>query len=348
VTSLPPISRLPARMARGRAYPVILAIAWSAATTRASEIAASLNGRALQLGSMGLPRGAATVPLRYTANVARTVIALARRRPDIVVVQNPPILLGLLGYGYARLFGAQLVLDSHPVSFGRKPPRIYAALVPLHRWVARRSRLVLVTVDELADVARAWGAEALLLHEAPPTHVVAAPPRPLQAPPVALFVSVFAPDEPVAAVVEAARRLPEVRFQVTGNTDLAPPELLRSAPNNVEFVGFRPMSDYLALLAAADVVLALTTEPTSVVRAAYEAVYAERPLVVSAWPTLIALFPHAVHVEGTADSITDGVRRAVANHDALVARAAEARELQHRRWDSQLGGLRNNLGLPVR
>jgi hypothetical protein len=47
-----------------------------------------------------------------------------------------------------------------------------------------------------------------------------------------------------------------------------------------------------------------------------------------------------VHVTNDADGIERGLREAVSNHAGLVQVADEARDLQRRRWESQLAGLR--------
>ena len=94
--------------------------------------------------------------------------------------------------------------------------------------------------------------------------------------------------------------------------------------------------------------VALTTEPTSVMRAAYEAVYARRGLVVSDWPTLREVFPLAQHRSNDAEALADGVRAALAEDPAAADdRAGRARALQHERWAQQLDAMRTALSLPL-
>lgn len=314
------------------------AIAWGAHTARSEELAEAVGGDVRRFGNLGLT-GPASAPLRWAANAVRTSWFLARRRPGAVIVQNPPIFLALLAAMYAR--GRRpLVLDSHPAAFGRKGDRRWEVLGALHRFVARRSRLVLVTAEELKAEVEGWGGRAALLHEAPPVLELPTADATGRARPEVLFVGVFAPDEPVAAVIEAARALPDVDVVVTGRTERADPSLLTSAPDNVRFPGYLGPDDYRAALASADVVMALTTERTSVVRAGYEAVYAEKPLVVSGWPTLRELFASAVHVDADAASIASGIREALARLPELAAAAPAARRRQAERWEEQLATLR--------
>jgi glycosyltransferase involved in cell wall biosynthesis len=321
------------------------AVAWTVRTERAVELAGALGGTGACFGHAGL-RGRASAPLRYVINTLRTLAWLAWKRPRTLIVQNPPIVLVVLAYAYIRLAGAQLVLDSHPVAFGRKDDRIWRWFGPLHRAIARRAALVFVTVEELAGEVRDWGGRPAVVHEAPPPSPEGAAPRARpDGRPVALFVCVFEKDEPVDAVMDAARACPDVTFQVTGALDKAAAWLGDDVPDNVDLVGFLGPDEYAAALAGADVVLALTTESTSVVRAAYEAVYAGRPLIVSDWPELRGLFPYAVAAGNTGPQIAAAVADAVERREALLGDSDRALAAQERRWEQQLTSVRDELGL---
>ena len=91
--------------------------------------------------------------------------------------------------------------------------------------------------------------------------------------------------------------------------------------------------------------MTLTTEPSSVMRAAYEAVYAGRPLIVTDWPVGRAVFPFAVHVPNNASGIAAGVGDAVARQAELQQVAVTARAMQLDRWEAQLDELRAMLAL---
>jgi glycosyltransferase involved in cell wall biosynthesis len=147
----------------------------------------------------------------------------------------------------------------------------------------------------------------------------------------------------VAEVIEAARRAPELDVHVTGDLGKCPDKLREDAPANVRFTGFLSGDAYGRAVSDADVVLALTTEPSSVVRAGYEAVYAERPLVVSDWPASREVFPHALHVENSPPAIVAGLRQAVSDRERLLALAPQALTLQETRWERQLEALRQHL-----
>ncbi|MFC3686891.1 hypothetical protein [Aquipuribacter hungaricus] len=320
-------------------------VTWQRHGGRAEEMAYALGGRAVHVypGALAARR---LVLVRYAVSVLLTAAALVRLRPRAVVVVNPPVVPGLVVAAYARLTGARFLLDSHTSSFGVKGNAVAARTLGITRWLGRRSSGVMVTTSSWVAEVQRWGARGLVVHEAPPAWQVAPAVRSER--PQVLFVGVFSSDEPVAEVVAAAALLPDVDVLVTGDVDRAPAGMVEAAPSNVVFTGFLDQQAYRARLEQSDVVLALTTEPTSVMRAAYEAVYARRALVVSDWPTLREVFPLARHRGNEAAALADGVREALSDDPAAAAdRAEQALSVQAERWDDQLDAMRTALALPV-
>ena len=140
-------------------------------------------------------------------------------------------------------------------------------------------------------------------------------------------------------VFAAAALAPECDFVVTGDVADCPAPLRASAPGNVTFAGFLGPDDYRAAVSESSMVLTLTTEPLSVMRAAYEAVYAGRPLIVSDWPINRELFADAVHVDHRPEILAAGVQRIVDDYEDALARTGPARERQLARWEAQRAAL---------
>jgi glycosyltransferase involved in cell wall biosynthesis len=156
-----------------------------------------------------------------------------------------------------------------------------------------------------------------------------------------VFVCTFAPDEPFAEVVEAARVLgPAVTVHVTGNARRAPRQVVEGAPENVRFTGFLPEEAYVDLLARADVVVDLTTREDCLVCGGYEAVALGRPLVTSDTRALRAHFS-----AGTVHSAPDRHALAAAIREALDDGARLGREMSALKprleadWESWLAHL---------
>jgi len=313
-------------------------IAWTPVGERAREIAGALGGEAYVVYLPRLDRRS-LAPLRYLISAVRTVAFLLTARPGVVITTNPPVIPGALAWLYGTVSGATVILDDHPAAFGVQNDEVSRRLQRAHRWLASRVTACLVTSPHWVGELDRFGATGLVLHEAAPTWKLA-PARQLSGRPRVLFVGTFGGDEPIEAVIGAARLRPGMDLRVTGRLSRCPKPLRRQAPSNVQFVGFLPHDAYLRELEAADIVLTLSTEPTSVMRAAYEAVYASRPLVLSDWPALRELFPTAVHTENTAPAVACALDRAVAEHARLVEEATSARELQIERVAGQLDRLR--------
>jgi hypothetical protein len=309
------------------------------------EIAAALGGEARCFYDFGFVRRE-LIPLRYAASAVRTALYLLIRRPRAVIASNPPVFPGLIAFVYGRLFRAPVVLDSHPAAFGfYESKRLVTVTMPIHRYLMAKVNGSVVTVEQLAEEVRARGGRAEILHEAPPLWTVP-PPAPLSGRPRVLFVGIFADDEPVELVTEAARALPDVDVLVTGDLRKCPPELRERPAPNLRFVGFLDQAAYRTAIAEAHVVMALTRRPEAVNRSANEAVFARRPLIVSDWPASRAYFPYAVHVPNSVDGIVTGIETALRRYDRLRQDADTALAEQQARWSRQLESLRTLLAGP--
>lgn len=325
--------------------PKIACIAWVREDSRSSSIALALDGESRTFYDLAIHRKA-LVPLRYALSAVRTVWYLLRRRPRAVIVQAPPVPAVAIVWTWARLARAPVVIDSHPASFGREQAGIDRAMRPLLAWLVSKSTGSIVTTPRLGEQISRWGGRPLVVHEAPMAWGARMRPRECSPSRRVLFVCTFAPDEPWTETLEAARRLPDVEFRITGDLRRLSPDERRSAPANVRWVGYLDTPSYVTALAEADVILSLTTRHQSVARSAHEAVDALRPLVLSDWPHMRDLFPHAVFVENEPASIADGIDAAFRRCAELSDVAPQARRLQHQRWQEQLAELQDALWPP--
>lgn len=316
-------------------------LAWGAVAGRTAELAAAVGGEARCFFPPGGRRP--PVAVRWALSALATIGHLSVRRPRWVVVTNPPLPAALVAWTAGRLLGIRVAMDSHPGGFGAQGDRVAARLQWLHRWLARRVEFSIVAAEVWQHAVEAWGGRAVVVHEAPGAWEPS--PARRHARLKILCVGRLAADEPWEAVLAAAADVPEVDVALTGDPTrarLAVDEL----PENVTCVGFLPADRYAAAVVESDVVLTLTTEPGSVMRAACEAVWAGRPLIVSDWPIDRELFPHAVHSANEPRALADAFRIADAEHERLAAMTAVARERQLARWRAQRAELLALLGAP--
>ena len=273
-------------------------------------------------------RGLAAAWRKYPAQALATLRMLVRERPLLLIVQSPPSMAGWLAALYARAAGAALVIDAHSDAFER---RIWTWPGIVTSAVARTSLATIVTNRHWADRVRSWGGVARVVSSIPTTFA-AAPPPDLGSGSHVAVVNTWAPDEPLGAVIEAARSVPEATFHVTGRADRAA-DLVVSVPPNVRFTGFLPEDDYHALLRAADVVVCLTTRDHTMQNGASEALSHGTPIVTSDWEVLRDYFSAGTaHVDNSPAGIAAGIRSVLDDLPAHRAAVRSLRELRLREW----------------
>lgn len=281
---------------------------------------------------------------RSAALSARTVIRLFRTRPSLLIVQNPSIVLATVACLLKPLLGYRLIVDRHSNFFEETlaaPSPKFRVFHLLSRFTVRRADLTIVTNDVLKDLLESWGGRGFILPDKLPAMALARPPLP-DGEQAVVFVCSHAFDEPLAEVLEAARLLGAAyRIHVTGDSRRSDARLIRSAPANVNFTGFLDEADYQSLLASSRGVLALTSQPNTLLCCAYEAVALGLPLVLSDQVVLTRYFRQgAVITDHAPAAIAAAVRRVVAEQSRLRAEVADLGRELVADWDTRFAALR--------
>ena len=302
---------------------------------RAEHLAVQLDAQKLVVNTSS---GQVLVSLaKYAAAAARTACWLVRVRPRVVLVTAPPIPACVVVLLLSRPLRYNFILDSHPGAFGLMNDRLSRILQPLHTLCLRHAAYVVVATPELVTEVVRRGGSAGILHE---------PPAPEQQTSECenqyiLYAASGGRDEPHDVVIEAAREMPESTFLVTGDVPHAQAEL----PSNISYLGWVSPSRYERLLNSAMVVVVLSTEEQSVMRSAYEASFAMRPLVVSKTAATKRYFPASRLVENTSLQVVAGIKDArVLDRVALL----KQRDLSVRYWNEQFSALQSRLQLCTR
>lgn len=313
-----------------------LAVAWAPYSRMSDTFARELNGKLYCIHYLRF-QSPPHAPLKYLLQTVRTLIVLIRERPRAVHVQNPPFVSGLVVYLYSRLFGAKYVLHYHSAAFGR----VWDWALPVQRFLARRAATNIVTNQHWAGVVRGWGGHALVMLD-PFLDLPAGEPFPMGPGFNVAVVSTFAPDEPIEAILEAAARLPQVHFYVTGDKRKKSADFFANAPANVTFTGFLdPYRHYPGLLRAADAVMVLTTRNYTLQLGGCEAVAVGKPLITSDWPYLREVFPKGtVYVSDSAASIRDGVLAVQEKYETLAKEVVALRRESRQLWNGRLQQLK--------
>ncbi len=297
-------------------------IVWYGHSRRAETLAAELGGHVRFFYETGL-QGRLFMPLRYIMQGVKTWLFLERERPEVVLVQSPPILaplvVALWCWWFRRRSGRSVpfVIDCHTGTFYSPEWRW---TLPLLRLLSQRAAVTLVASEAALGILQSWRVKGLFLIDGLP--VLSPPSGSIGSEGEARLavISSFHDDEPVAEVFAAARALPHVVFYFSGNSKHMSASLAAEKPENVTFTNFLPDAMYTALLKNVHGLIVLTKEPNVLNCGAYEALVVEKPAIVSDWSQMRRYFKHGfIYVDNTPEAIAGGVIKLLNEQEALHA-----------------------------
>jgi glycosyltransferase involved in cell wall biosynthesis len=309
----------------------VIFISWATDCARSDAIAHYLHGKSFLIYSPFWGSHFLTIIFKYISQTVKTLRVLHREKPRFVFVMTPPVVACFPVWLYTRITGGAYAIDAHTAAF--LDPR-WRSIGFLHRFFSRHALATLVTNEYLRGIVESWNARATIVADVPIDFREAKSLK-LEDTCAMTFISSFTQDEPLSIFLDATTRLPEIRFYITGDFTVADPNLLQKKPSNVEFTGFLPKSDYGALLKRSDAIICLTTLEHTMQRGAYEAVYLGKPVVTSNTELLKKSFPRgAVHVDGTVESIVEGIKRMKGQLDLYRDQVQELRSEKLDKWKS--------------
>ena len=308
--------------------PKITYISWAPHCSRSDHTARELGGSSHMVYWARLGSHPATIWLKYLGQAISTWRVLIREAPDATFVMSPSPVAGLVVYLYCLVARTPFVIDAHSGAF-RNPK--WRMLRGLQYWLCRRARATIVTNEHLASLVTNRGGAAVIVPDVPVRFSSVEPPPPGNGFTVACVTS-FGHDEPIAAIFESARRLPDVTFYMTGNPKGAS-HALNEKPGNVILTGFLDVPRYAGLLQSAGVVMALTTEDHTMLRGAYEAIYQGTPIIISDSALLRTAFNEgALHVDNTPDGIVEAVLQMRRDREHYKHGSLRLRTLKEQQW----------------
>jgi glycosyltransferase involved in cell wall biosynthesis len=279
-------------------------------------------------------------PLEYILKAWKMLVLFLRQRPQVIWIQLPPTPPLHLAHLYKTLFSQQvtIIADCHNATFRRPWIRIPGTVTLLNR-----CDLLLVHNDWVKKQAVELGIthEHLYVLEDP---IPLVEDRTVQAQnvfphPWILCPCSFNKDEPIQAVIESARLVPEITFVLTGNTTRAKGiHDLNDIPPNVKLAGFLPTAEFDSFLCNTDVVLGLTKLEGVQLSVANEAVGVGKPMVLSNTELLQRLFyKGAVYVDSVnPESIAQGCKEALLRKNELAKEVSELKEERSKGWQEQV------------
>lgn len=308
----------------------VMYISWAPHCSRSDTTARELHGVSHMVYWAGMGSRPSTVLLKYIGQAFWTWWILLRDRPDAVFVMSPPVIAGLVVFPYCSIRRIPFVVDAHTGAF---LDRRWRRFQKLQQWLCRKAATTIVTNTHLADLLASHGADSTILPDVP----VKYPPSTSRHSKTGFCIAVicsFDYDEPVELILQTARMLPDVSFDVTGDPRKVE-RLNLQLPPNLRLTGFLDSAAYGQLLRDADVVMALTTGKHKMLRAAYEAIYEGTPIIISDSPMLREEFGQGgIVVNNSPEVIAAAVREMQQNMERYRAEARELRSRKKQRWES--------------
>jgi hypothetical protein len=280
-------------------------------------------------------------PRRYLVQILATLRFLVSDRPRVVVAQNPSLVLALLVLVWRAVAKrrARVLIDAHNEAV---EPFTYksCAILWLSRLVIRHADYTIVTNRFLAQkVVRLGGRPLILPDPLPRTLAGDLVPYRQGAVLTVLVVATYARDEPIAQILDAARRLTGIaEFRFTGNHRKLPRDVVVGAPANVTFLGYLAEDDYWEAMRRVHAVLDLTLLEDCLVCGAYESIAIGRPQILSNTKALVEHFRKgAVYSAPDADSIALAMADVRLHYSRLESEVAEFRVELEREWGHLAG-----------
>lgn len=273
---------------------------------------------------------------RYPLLIWKTFSVIMSRRPEILFVQSPSVVLAFFAVLVKKFVPMTLVVDAH--NEGVKP---YAYATWWNRWIVckihRMADLVIVTNKALEEIVKNNKGNSFVLPD-PIPEISVRTAGPLQngaKPSNVVFICTFSPDEPYKDVILAAQLLPSgTTLHVTGNYKKVNPDIIRQAPSNVNFLGYVSDEEYAEYLSQADVIVDLTNMENCLVCGAYEAVSLERPLVTSNTEALRKYFYQGtLYSDHAPEKLGSAITQAIQDKDRLQAEMANLKKDLKMSWE---------------
>ena len=267
--------------------------------------------------------------LRYPIAISKTLFALAKERPNVIISQNPSLILALLSIIISYIFNKTLIIDAHNAGLYPLEGR-YKFLNWVSSKICKWADLTIVSNIELEKHVINLGGKAISIPDPIPN---IKPPNvipKLKGDFNVLFICSWANDEPFLEVIRASERVDEYTYiYITGHSKGFEKKYGKKLPRNVILTGYVSEEEYSGLLYACDSIMVLTRRENCLLCGAYEGVAVMKPLILSKTKALKKHFRKgSVYTENNNDSIINALNNVRHNFISLANDIADLKE-QH-------------------
>lgn len=276
----------------------------------------------------------------------KTFQTLLKHNPSNLLIQNPSLILALFACILRNVFKYNLIIDSH--NDGVVPPKKFLEkFLFIYRYIQRTADTTIVTNDVLAKTVKHNGGSPFILPDKLP-EVTRCEKDSLSGRFNAAYICTFAGDEPYAELFRACSLLPEwISVYVTGNFKKNKHLVeKKEMPQNIIFTGFLPDDEYWRLIQSVDLVIDLTNMENCLVCGAYEAVSANRPMLLTGTRALREYFSQgAIYTKNEAAEIANAIMIASGDMGRLNTEVRSLKIKLHEQWDQKGRSLKRLLGM---
>lgn len=307
----------------------VLFVSWEK-HRRSTSLALRLGIRNVFLES-SLPR-----IIKYPLFLCQTLLLLFKERPQVLIVQNPSVVLSCFALLMRSVFQFCLIIDAHNagvVWYGPCRCFFQPILTILHRY----ANVTIVTNEPLSKIVKDHGGIPLILPDTIPDFGLVKKVQVFSKGGqfIVTFINTFSIDEPYQAVFEASKCLPSnILIYVTGSVEKVGGISQFNCEENVVFKGYIPDDEYLDLLNGSHCIVDLTTRDDCLVCGAYEALALGIPMVLSDSMVTRQLFNKGVaYTKADAASIVEAILDVMENHSIYQDQLLVLRDEFQAEWD---------------
>ncbi len=287
--------------------------------------------------------------LRYPIAILQTLFTLMKERPENLIVQNPSVFLCVLSALVKPVFNYKLIIDLHTLYIHIKPippEDIRKKIInSLNNYSLKQGEIVIITNEPyISKIKDKVNKEIFVLPDRIPDFDYEFKETSLKGKNNILFICSFSDDEPWKEVIRSAELLDkETYIYITGRKEKT--DKNNTLPSNVVLTGFMPNEAYQNMLRTVDAVIVLTDKEYCLVCGGYEAVSAEKPLILSDTNALREYFSSGtVFTANNAEAIVASIRQAIENRDVLKKEIRKLKTIRNIEWRRSWENLMEKLG----
>jgi len=313
----------------------IVFLVWARHSIRASGISKRIGASLYFMTSSKIKHGTLIV---------KTLQVLRKEKPSIIICQSPPISLAIVAMAYKYIIGytskPKILIDIHSGAISNPWSK------RITKFIMKFAFINLVTNIELQkDLIENYNIESLVLEDPIPDlknvllsskDQTGAEIQDKNAFSIAV-ISSFSDDEPLAAVFDAASKVSDVDFFITGENTDADQRIFDLKPGNVSMTGYLDYGAYIRLLQTVDVIMDLTDDDNTMLAGAYESVALEKPLITSNWSPLRRYFNKGtIHINNSPSDIVEAITIARIKKEELSNQMHQLKIDKLKEWDDKI------------